>query len=167
MDQQAGSKWLINGKEPWCRHQMETFSELLALCMGIHRSPVNSPHKGPWRGALMFSLIRAWINAWVNNHEAGDLRRHRAHYDVIVMTLPGKPLQNLKQTVDYPSWEYKFDSKKFHETQFNQVIFKEVQGQKRLGCVNDETMQYTHYIPRRTSGTIHKVHTLLCFVVAW
>ena len=26
-----------------------------------------------------------WINGWVNNHEAGDLRRHRTHYDVIVM----------------------------------------------------------------------------------
>ena len=38
-----------------------------------------------WRGALMFSLICAWINGWVNNREAGDLRRHRAHYDVIVM----------------------------------------------------------------------------------
>ena len=52
---------------------------------GIHRSPVNSPHKGQWRGALMFSLICAWINDWVSNREAGDLRRHRAHYDVIVM----------------------------------------------------------------------------------
>ena len=52
---------------------------------GIHRSPVNSPHKGQWRGALMFSLICAWINGWVNNREAGDLRRHRAHYDVSVM----------------------------------------------------------------------------------
>ena len=50
---------------------------------GIHRSPVNSPHKGQWRGALMFSLI--CINGWVNNGEAGDLRRHRSHYDVIVM----------------------------------------------------------------------------------
>ena len=48
-------------------------------------SLVNSPYKGQWRGALMFSLICAWINDWVNNHEAGDLRRHRAHYDVIVM----------------------------------------------------------------------------------
>ena len=27
----------------------------------------------------------AWINGWVNNHEAGDLRRHRAHYYVIIM----------------------------------------------------------------------------------
>ena len=52
---------------------------------GIHRSPVNSPHKGQWRGALMFTLICARINGWVNNREAGDLRRHRAHYDVIVM----------------------------------------------------------------------------------
>ena len=54
---------------------------------GIHRSPVNSPHKGQWCGALVFSLICAWINSWVNNREAGDLRRHRAHYDVIVMYL--------------------------------------------------------------------------------
>ena len=50
----------------------------------IHRWPLNSPHKGQWRGALMFSLICASINGWVNNHEAGDLRRHRTHYDVTV-----------------------------------------------------------------------------------
>ena len=54
---------------------------------GIHRSPVNSPHKGQWRGALMFTLIWARINGWVNSREAGDLRRHRAHYDVIAMRL--------------------------------------------------------------------------------
>ena len=48
----------------------------------IHRSAVNSPHKGQWRGVLVFSLICAWIKGWVNNLEAGDLRRHRAHYDV-------------------------------------------------------------------------------------
>ena len=33
----------------------------------------------------MFSLICVWINGWVNNREAGDLRRYRAHYDLIVM----------------------------------------------------------------------------------
>ena len=54
---------------------------------GIHRSPVNSAHKGQWRGALMFSLICVWTNGWVNNRDAGDLRRHRAHYDVTVMIL--------------------------------------------------------------------------------
>ena len=52
-----------------------------------HRSPVNSPHKGQWRRALIFSLICTWINGWVNNQDAGDLRRNRAHYDVIVMLI--------------------------------------------------------------------------------
>ena len=31
-------------------------------------------------------FICAWINGLVYNREAGDLRRHRAHYDVTVMT---------------------------------------------------------------------------------
>ena len=56
------------------------------IVRGIHWSPVNSPHKGQWRRALMFSLICAWINGWVNNREADGLRRHCAHYDVIVMS---------------------------------------------------------------------------------
>ena len=63
------------------------FPRYWPFVQGIHRSLVNSPHKGQWRGALMFSLICAWINRWVNNREAGDLRRHRFHYDVIVMAL--------------------------------------------------------------------------------
>ena len=54
------------------------------LWWGIHRSPVNSPHKGQWRGALMFSMICAWTNGWANHRDVGDLRRHHAHYDVIV-----------------------------------------------------------------------------------
>ena len=40
------------------------------------------------RTALMFSLIWAWTNSWVNNCEAGDLRRQRAHYNVIVIPQP-------------------------------------------------------------------------------
>ena len=51
----------------------------------IHRWPVDSPQKGQWRGALMSSLILAWANGWANNQDAGDLRRHPAHYDAIVM----------------------------------------------------------------------------------
>ena len=58
----------------WWRHQMETFSALL-----------DSPYKGQWRGALMFPLICAWTNGWANKGDTGDLRRHRAHYDVTVM----------------------------------------------------------------------------------
>ena len=71
---------LNDSSGPWWRHQMETFSTLLAICAG-------NLHKGQWRGALMFSLICVSINGSVNNREAGDLRRYRAHYDVIVMSL--------------------------------------------------------------------------------
>ena len=62
------------------------FPRYWPVVRGIHRSPVNSWHKGQWCGALMISLICDWINNWVkNNREAGDLIRHHAHYDVIVM----------------------------------------------------------------------------------
>ena len=54
---------------------------------GIHRSPVNSPHKDQWRGASMFPLICAWINGCVYNGGAGNLRRHRTHYNVTAMML--------------------------------------------------------------------------------
>ena len=63
------------------------FPRYWPFVQGIHRSPVNSPHKGQWRGALMFSLICVRINGWVNNREASDLRCHRAHYDVTVMSM--------------------------------------------------------------------------------
>ena len=61
------------------------FPRYWPFVQGIYRSPLNSPHKGQWRGALMFTLICARINSSVNNREAGDLRCHCAHYDVIVM----------------------------------------------------------------------------------
>ena len=67
----------------------------------IHQWLVNSPHIGQWRGALMFSLFCAWINSWVNNHEAGDLRCHRAHYDVIVMH---QPIDRMAFHVDALMW---------------------------------------------------------------
>ena len=73
---------------------------------GIHLSPVNSPHEGQWRGALMFSLICARINGWINNREAGDLRRHRAHYDVTVM----RAVINDVLNVDYTNVHYISDS---------------------------------------------------------
>ena len=72
----------------WWRHQMETFSALLALCAG--NSPVAGEfrHKGQRCGNLMFSLICRWTNGWVNNWYTGDLRCHGTHYDVTVMCQP-------------------------------------------------------------------------------
>ena len=63
--------------------QYKHFPRYWLFVQGIHRSPVNYPKKGRWHEALMFSLICACINKWVNNREAGDLRRYRAHCDVI------------------------------------------------------------------------------------
>ena len=71
----------------WWRHQMETFSALLAICAGNSPFTGEFPSQSQWRGALTFYLICAWTSGWVNNREAGDLRRHRAYYDVTIMNL--------------------------------------------------------------------------------
>ena len=62
------------------RHQMETFSALLAICAG--NSPVHGERPVTRSFDAFFDLRR--INGWVNNREAGDLRRYIAHYDVTV-----------------------------------------------------------------------------------
>ena len=60
---------------------METFSALLALCAG--NSPVTGefPSQRPVTRSfdVFFNLNKRL------SREADDLRRHRAHYDVIVM----------------------------------------------------------------------------------
>ena len=71
----------FNGYVTQSEIKWKHFPRYWPLVRGILRSPVNSPHKGLWRGALMFALIYSWVS----NREAGDLRRHRAHYDVTVM----------------------------------------------------------------------------------
>ena len=69
----------------WWRHQMETFSALLAIC--AEKSPVTGefPAQRPVTQSFDVFFICARTNGWVNNCEAGDLRHHRAHYDVTVM----------------------------------------------------------------------------------
>ena len=65
---------------------METFSVLLALCVG--NSPVTGefPSQRPVTWSFdVFCDLRIELNGLVNNREAGELRSHRAHYDVIVM----------------------------------------------------------------------------------
>ena len=70
---------------PWWRHQMETFSALLAICAGNSPVPGEFPTQRPVTRSFDVSLVCVWINGWVNNGEAGDLRCYRAHYDVTVM----------------------------------------------------------------------------------
>ena len=66
----------------WRRHQMETLSASLALCAG--NSPVTSEYRSQ-RPVTRSCDVFFSSAPWVNNREAGDLRRHRPHYDVIVM----------------------------------------------------------------------------------
>ena len=79
------SIWLLNCSDHDDVIKWKHFPRYWPFVREIHRSPVNFPHKGHWRGALMFTLICARMHGWVNNREAGDLRRYRVHYDVIVM----------------------------------------------------------------------------------
>ena len=55
------------------------------LC-GEFTGPGEFPTQRPVTQSFDISLICVWINDWINNREAGDLRRYRAHSDVIVMS---------------------------------------------------------------------------------
>ena len=64
---------------------METFFVLLAIF--AENSPVTGelPAKRPVTQSFDVSLICVRINGWVSNREAGDLRRHRVHFDLTVI----------------------------------------------------------------------------------
>ena len=84
----------------WWRHQMETFSALLTICAGNSPVPGEFPAQRPVTRSFDVSLICARINGWVDNSEAGDLRRHRVHYDVIVMYTTGTVTQRSRWLED-------------------------------------------------------------------
>ena len=52
----------------------------------------------------MFPLICSWTNGWTNNRDAGDLRRHRAHYDVTVMVKSTGPRITTKSQQQVIQW---------------------------------------------------------------
>ena len=66
-------------------HVIKWKPRYLSFMRGIHRSPGNSSHKSQSRRTLMFSFVCAWTYGWVNNRDAGDFKRHRAHYDVVAI----------------------------------------------------------------------------------
>ena len=76
----------------WWRHQMETFSALLAICAG--NLPVNSLHKGQWRGALIFSLISARINV-ITSSGSYDHNNHLLWWLTFSLAQTQSPTQNL------------------------------------------------------------------------
>ena len=92
----------------WCAWLISWLTRSIALCWGFMSmggsGMMASSNGNIFRvtghlcgDSFLFSLICGRINGWVNNGEAGDLRRHRAHFDVTVMcavnlsidTMPG------------------------------------------------------------------------------
>ena len=67
---QYGYRWCEVAPNTWWRHQME-----LTGHRGISRTKASD--------AELWCFL--WSDGWVNNRDAGDLRRRRAQYDVIVM----------------------------------------------------------------------------------
>ena len=73
--------------QSWRRHNIETHDDVIRW----KHFPRNWPFvreftkKASDAELWCFLWSAPWINGWVNNFEAGDLRRHCAHYEVIVM----------------------------------------------------------------------------------
>ena len=67
------------------RHQMETFSMSPALCEGNPPVTGGFPSQRPVKQSFDVFFICAWTTCWANNRDAGDFRRHHAHYDVTVV----------------------------------------------------------------------------------
>ena len=67
----------------WWRHQWKHFPRYWPFVVNI---PLTKPSDTElWCFLWSAPVEYGWGDGWVNNREAGDLRRHRAHYDVIVM----------------------------------------------------------------------------------
>ena len=75
----------ISFRFTWWRLQMETFPALLAICAGNSPVSIEFLAQRPLTRSIDASFICASTNGWVNNGGAGDLKRRRTHYDVIVM----------------------------------------------------------------------------------
>ena len=70
----------------------------VTLCGKISRHRWNPLTKASNADLWCFSLVCAWINGWINNREAGDLRRHRTHYDIVLQRNPLRPFMNTRNT---------------------------------------------------------------------
>ena len=77
----------IGGREQNDVIKWKHFPRNWSFVKGIDRSPVDSPQEGQWLGALMVSLICPEQTFEQIIEKVGNLRRHRAHYDVFLMVI--------------------------------------------------------------------------------
>ena len=71
--------------DPLWRYQMETFFTLMDLSGGNPPITGRLPPQKPVAQSFDVILDLRLNKSWANNWDAGDLRRHRAYYDVTVM----------------------------------------------------------------------------------
>ena len=74
-------QWSIYDRTLW-RHQMETFSALLAFCEGESTGDQCIPLTEASAAELWCFLCCAWTNGWSNKSDSGDFIWHRARHDV-------------------------------------------------------------------------------------
>ena len=90
--------------DTWWRHQNGNIFRLTGSLCGKftgHRWILRTKASDAYIWCFVWSA--PWINGLVNNCGTGDLRRHGAHYDVIVMN---KKMDALYQTKQRPTqWE--------------------------------------------------------------
>ena len=67
----------------WWRHQMETFSVFLTLCVGNSVTGEFPSQRPVTRSVDVLFDLR--LNERLSKQDAGDFRRHRTDYDVTVM----------------------------------------------------------------------------------
>ena len=99
----------------WWRHQMQTFSALQANCAG--NSPVTGEFPAQRPVTRSFDVfLDLHLNTRLSkiNREAGDLRRYRAHYDVIVMWTKLSLLTYVYASLRTPwvNWPHSVEAKK-------------------------------------------------------
>ena len=85
----------------WWRHQMETFFRVTGLLCGEFTGHRWIPLTEANDAELCYFF---YLRLWVNNREAGDLRRHRTHYDDIVMYVELRPNSETRNTYQSGLW---------------------------------------------------------------
>ena len=84
-----GILWLAGRCWPW---QYSLIYTIWVLVISFHirctsKSDSMAPdvHRSSLNPRVPVFINFAWTNSWENNRDAGDLRRHCAHYDVTIM----------------------------------------------------------------------------------
>ena len=84
---------------PWWRHQIETFSALLALCAGNSLVTGEFPAQRPVTQNFDVFFDMCLNKRLSINRDSGDLRRHSAQYDVTVMSMIHLPIRFMVATL--------------------------------------------------------------------